>query len=93
MPLKESEKLREQLLMEIAELDSAENAAIWAHRTLPLKDTLVAGDAWLLEEAFRFRMTSLEAAETDKGGNGSAAAERSRGIARRGTWKGSPNSQ
>ncbi len=56
----ESEAIREGLLTEIAALSSDQTAAIWAQRTLPVKNTLTAGDAELVEEAFRSRMTALE---------------------------------
>ena len=52
--------LRERLLTEVVELSSAESAAIWAKRTLPFKNTLTAGDARLVEEAFASRMTAFE---------------------------------
>ena len=54
----ESNEVREQLLTELAGV-SAEQAAIWALRTLPVKNTLTAGDAQLVEQAFQSRMTAL----------------------------------
>jgi ERF superfamily len=53
LPPTQSATLREQLLHELAALRSADEAAAWAQRTLPAKNTLVASDARLLEDAFR----------------------------------------
>jgi hypothetical protein len=39
---------------------SSADAAIWAQRTIPVKNTLTAGDAELVEQAFRSRMAALE---------------------------------
>jgi ERF superfamily len=61
----ESEKLREQLVTEVAHLTSAEEAAIWAHRVIPVKNTLTAGDAQVVEAAFQSTMTALENARAD----------------------------
>jgi hypothetical protein len=70
----ESETIREGLLTEVAALDSNQTAAMWAQRTLPVKNTLTAGDAELVEEAFRSRMTALEL-PTGEGGPAAAIAE------------------
>jgi hypothetical protein len=51
--------LREQLVSQLDEIDSAESAAIWARRTLPAKNTLTAADARQLEEAFQTRLAAL----------------------------------
>jgi hypothetical protein len=40
-------------------LQSAEEAAGWAHRILPVKNTLTFGDARLLEEAFESQMAVI----------------------------------
>jgi ERF superfamily len=71
----ESERLREQLLTEIVRLNSADEAAIWAHRAVPVKNTLTAGDAQLVEEAFRSRMTALENARAERDDPSNPAAE------------------
>jgi ERF superfamily len=56
----ESNELRDQLVTELAGVGSAEQAADWAQRTLPVKNTLTAGDAQLIEQAFRSKMAALE---------------------------------
>jgi hypothetical protein len=55
----ESAVSRDQLLKELASLNSADQLASWAHRILPVKNTLTAIDARLLEEAFASKMTVL----------------------------------
>jgi len=49
----QSAELREQLLAELSELGSSDDAALWAHRSLPEKNRLTAVDAQRVEEAFR----------------------------------------
>ena len=48
--------LREQLLTELKEVNSAEAAAIWAHRALPAKNALDVVDVGQLENAFQKRL-------------------------------------
>jgi hypothetical protein len=54
-----SAALRDKLLAEIASLASAELAVTWAYGALTAKNTLVADDAKLLEEAFEQRLSGL----------------------------------
>jgi ERF superfamily len=54
-----SATLRDQLLAEVANLASAELAVTWAYGALTAKNTLVADDAKLLEEAFEQRLSGL----------------------------------
>ena len=51
--------LRDQLLNELNEVNSAEGAAVWARRILPAKSTLSAADARQVEDAFRTRLAEL----------------------------------
>src|SRR5450759_827590 len=62
----ESGASRDQLLRELAGLNSADELASWAHRILPAKNTLTAIDARLLEEAFASKMTALADAEKEE---------------------------
>jgi ERF superfamily len=55
----ESAALREKLLAEIASLNSAEFAVTWATQALPAKNTLVAADAEILEEAFEQKLSAI----------------------------------
>jgi hypothetical protein len=54
-----SATLRDQLTIELNALDSAEDAASWAHRVLKAKDTLTAADAKQIEAAFQDKLASL----------------------------------
>jgi hypothetical protein len=51
--------LRDQLLNQLNDIDSAETAAIWARRILPAKNSLCAADARQLEDAFEERLAGL----------------------------------
>ncbi len=54
-----SAALRDQLVAELGALHSAEEAASWAHRFLPAKNTLTAADADLVEIGFRARLAAI----------------------------------
>ena len=53
--------LRDRLLAELANVGSADEAAIWAHRNLRAKNDLTAADAQRVEEAFQARLATLPA--------------------------------
>jgi ERF superfamily len=55
-----SARCRDRLLREIVNLPSSEAAGDWAREVLPLKNTMIARDARLVETAFAFRMSALE---------------------------------
>jgi hypothetical protein len=76
-----SASLREQLLTELAALGSPEEATIWAHKVLPLKNTLTLDDAQGVEVAFASRMAALEHAGTERIKPTTDSAEPSRGDA------------
>jgi hypothetical protein len=54
--------LREQLLAELKEIASAEDATIWAHRILGAKNSLTAADAQKIEDEFQAKLATLESA-------------------------------
>jgi hypothetical protein len=54
-----SATLRDQLIIELNALTSAEDAASWAHRVLKAKDTLTAADAKQVEAAFQEKLASI----------------------------------
>jgi hypothetical protein len=58
--------LRDRLLGEINELASGDEAALWAYRSLPKKDKLIAADALRVEEAFQSRLWSFAAPRADE---------------------------
>jgi hypothetical protein len=49
----ESALQRDRLLVEVAGLKSADEAANWAHRSLPAKNTLTPADAQIIEISFK----------------------------------------
>jgi ERF superfamily len=51
--------LRDRLLGELNGLASGDDAALWAHRSLPEKNKLAAADAQRVEQAFQARMVSF----------------------------------
>ena len=55
-------ELRDRLIAELNALDSADNAALWAHRNLAQKSRLTTVDAELVEDAFRGKLESLATA-------------------------------
>jgi hypothetical protein len=58
-----SASLRELLLGEIAVIGSSARAARWAQDALPRKNSLMAADAKLVEDAFESRLSELAAPE------------------------------
>jgi hypothetical protein len=54
-----SASLRESLVEQLAGISSADEAAAWAHRNLPAKNSLTASDAKIVEEEFRVRLSSI----------------------------------
>src|SRR5947209_11891724 len=54
-----SASLRESLIEQMAAINSADEAAAWAHRNLPAKNTLTAADAKMVEERFRARLSAI----------------------------------
>jgi len=56
---KASAELRDQLIADVDELNSAEEAANWAHRVLGAKNSLTAADAECVEQAFREQLASI----------------------------------
>jgi hypothetical protein len=57
-----SAQLRDRLLGELSGLQSSDEAASWANRSLPAKNTLIVADALLIEDAFRIKMAVMEEA-------------------------------
>jgi hypothetical protein len=54
-----SASLRESLIEQMAAINSADEAAAWAHRNLPAKNTLTAADAKMVEERFQARLSTI----------------------------------
>ena len=51
-----SASLRESLIQQMAAISSEDEAAAWAHRNLPAKNSLTASDAKVVEERFEARL-------------------------------------
>jgi hypothetical protein len=54
-----SAALREQLITELEDIRSSENAARWARRVMGAKNTLTQADAERVEQAFQARLTGI----------------------------------
>jgi hypothetical protein len=72
LPADQSATLRTRLIAELDSLRSSDEAASWAQRCLPLKNTLTAGDAELLEAAFAAKLAALAPESPDEATNESA---------------------
>jgi hypothetical protein len=55
-----SASLRESLIEQLAVINSADEAAAWAHRNLPAKNKLMAADAKMVEERFQARLLQMD---------------------------------
>jgi hypothetical protein len=60
-----SAQLRDRLLGELSGVQSSDEAANWANRSLAAKNTLIVADAQLVEDRFRIKMAALEEAQTE----------------------------
>ena len=70
----QSAELRERLLAELSDLGSDEDAAVWAHRSLPEKNRLTALDAQRVEEAFQAHII-MYAVDAEDGSGASDQSE------------------
>jgi ERF superfamily len=55
----ESATLRDQLVAELVAINTADDAAAWAHRNLPFKNSLTAEDAQIVEVQFQARLATI----------------------------------
>jgi hypothetical protein len=63
----QSAVLRDRLVAELDALQSADEAASWAHRCLPAKDTLSAANAELVEAGFRLKLAAFDDGQPNDG--------------------------
>jgi ERF superfamily len=63
LPAEQSAALRDRLISEIAGLRSQDIGTAWAREALPLKNTLTAGDARLVETAFALKQSAFSLAD------------------------------
>jgi hypothetical protein len=61
-----SAELRDRLLGELIELASGDDAALWAHRSLPEKNKLTAADAGCVEGSFQARLMTFATNAADE---------------------------
>jgi hypothetical protein len=61
LSVEESVGQRDRLIADLAQLQSPDEAADWARKNMPLKNTLTAADADLVGAAFRDRLVVIEA--------------------------------
>jgi hypothetical protein len=55
----ESATLRERLVVELSAINSADDATTWAHRNLPIKNSLTVEDAQIVEAQFKARLSTI----------------------------------
>jgi ERF superfamily len=85
---KASAVLRNQLIADVGNLASADDAALWAHRSLPEKNKLTADDATQVEREFEARLAYLTVPARppmdaeDPGGVGTRSSKTTRKRAR-----------
>jgi ERF superfamily len=86
LALEQSAMLRERLLEELLAIRSGDEAAVWAQRNLPAKNTLTAVDAKIVEERFQARLSTISDGQAADGTtpaatpNGLASDQSSRGV-------------
>jgi hypothetical protein len=61
-----SAQLRDQLLGQLKKLAGSDEAALWAHRSLPEKNKLIAADALQVEEAFQAKLVRFATPAVDE---------------------------
>jgi hypothetical protein len=61
-----SDRLRQQLVSELEQVNETEALAAWAHRALPLKNQLSTSDAQAVEDAFSARLARLGESVPDR---------------------------
>jgi hypothetical protein len=69
----QSSILRERLLEELVVIGSADEAAVWAQRNLPAKNTLTTVDAKIVEERFQARLFTISDGGAPDGTNPASA--------------------
>ena len=61
-----SSVLRDRLVTELEDLSTGDDAAVWAHRSLPEKNKLTPADAQHVEEAFQAKITTFAVPTVDQ---------------------------
>jgi hypothetical protein len=71
----QSANLRERLVAQLVDINSADEAAAWAYRSLPAKNTLTVADAKIVEERFQARLSGISDSQASIAVSDSPAAE------------------
>jgi hypothetical protein len=80
-----SASLRESLIQQLANINSADEAARWAQQHMPAKNTLTAADAKMLEEQFKAKLSTLtDTPHHDASSKGPSLSRTLDGLARAG---------
>ena len=58
--------LRDRFVTELEDLSTGDDAAVWAHRSLPEKNKLTPADAQHVEEAFQAKLTTFAVPTVDQ---------------------------
>jgi hypothetical protein len=74
LSVEESAAQRDQLIADIAQLRSSDEAADWVHKNMPVKNNLTAADADLVGTAFRHRLAVIEAETSELESQSDSAA-------------------
>jgi ERF superfamily len=75
LPAAASDKLRQQLVSELEQLDDSEALADWAHKALLVKNELSTSDALAVEDAFTARLSQLSESSQDASGDRKASGQ------------------
>jgi ERF superfamily len=61
LSVEESAAQRDRLIADLAQLQSSDDATVWVHKNMPVKNELTAADADLVAAAFRDRLVIIDA--------------------------------
>jgi hypothetical protein len=75
----QSAELRDKLLIEVASIASADLAATWAGEALVAKNSLIAGDAKLVEDAFERKLSELPSSDATAPSNDGSSVPQIKG--------------
>jgi hypothetical protein len=75
-----SASLRASLIQQMAAISSEDEAAAWAHRNLPAKNTLTSADAKIVEERFEARLGRMREDGDPPGGPSARSGAESGGL-------------
>ena len=79
----QSKVLRDRMIVELGDLNSADEAADWVHKNLPAKNTLTFADAYKVEASFREWLATIEGGQPSAGSEGRQFGRRTFARAKR----------